>query len=45
VDQLDIRDPKREEWAVIFVRALTDNQHQAWTWWCDTILAARWRGW
>lgn len=28
-----------------FARALADSQQQAWTWWSDTILAARWRGW
>lgn len=27
------------------VRTLPEDRQQAWTWWCDTILAARWRGW
>ncbi len=28
-----------------FVRAFAENPGQAWTWWRDTNLAARWRGW
>jgi hypothetical protein len=28
-----------------FVRDLSNCRQQAWTWWRNAILVARWRGW